>query len=311
MKQQNLCAALCLLFAISPAVADAAAPTLGGPVTGLWSNPKDGGRGFNIDVQGDTMLVTTYVYTQSGQPIWYLSAGRFDHKTGSFQSTYDSYSNGQCFGCPPGQPVAHPSAAGVIKIQFRDNQHATLTTPAGPLEIQKFNYGFADANDALYGEWSFSMNVNGLYNGDWIVFSEPYTATDGTKYVAGRTDDPARRIALGRWVDSSTGYLVLAQSGNYYHAYQAFLDDRRGLGQSWVYLTTGSPSGSGSVTWASRILFRSELVGAKSFSKASAAQPLAEGNDAAFVAAGAGSPAPANIASVLSSMREELDRVGN
>lgn len=310
MKTGFFCAALCLLLSVAPGAADAASKTLGGPVTGLWSNPSDGGRGFNIDIQGNVMIVTTYVYTQTGQPIWYLSSGPFDHKTSTFQSSYDSYSNGQCFGCPPKAPIPSPSAAGAMKIQFHDNQHATITTPSGPLEIQKFNYGFSDANEVLYGEWSFGMNVGGLYNGDWIVFSEPYTATDGTKYVAGRTDDRLQRIALGRWVSSSMGYLILVQSGSYYHAYQVFLDERRGGGQSWVYLTTGSPSGDGSPTWASRILYRGELGTAKNFAKTTL--PSTDTRDeATFVSSGSEELVPAEIPPVLSSMRDELIRLAN
>jgi hypothetical protein len=208
----------------------AAAPTFGGPVSGLWAHPGDGGRGFNIDLQGSTMIVTTFVYTETGSPIWYLSSGPFDHKTGMFKSGYDSYSNGQCFGCAPNQPVVHNEAAGKMTISFHDNQHATLTTPSGPLEIQKLNYGFADANDVLYGEWAFSLNVSGLYSGDWVIFNQAYTAADGTKYVAGFTDDFFKFAGLGRWVSSDVGYLVLIKENNYYDAYRFFSDDHRGMG---------------------------------------------------------------------------------
>ena len=55
--------------------ANAIGPTIGGPTVGLWYNPQETGRGFNIDLQGDTMIVTTFVYQQSGDPIWYLSSG--------------------------------------------------------------------------------------------------------------------------------------------------------------------------------------------------------------------------------------------
>ena len=53
---------------------------------GLWYNADESGRGYDIDLQGDTMIVTTYVYEQSGDPIWYLSSGTYDHTTGTFTS---------------------------------------------------------------------------------------------------------------------------------------------------------------------------------------------------------------------------------
>jgi len=284
-----------------------ASSTFGGPVTGLWAHPGDGGRGFNIDLQGDTMIVTTFIYTETGAPMWYLSSGSFDHKSGVFRSGYDSYSNGQCFGCSPAQPVVHSEAAGKMTISFHDNQHATLTTPSGPLEIQKLNYGFADANDVLYGEWAFNLNVSGLYSGDWVIFNQPYVASDGTKYVAGVTDDLFRFVGLGRWVSDEVGYLVLIKENNYYDAYQFFADDRRGLGVGWVYPISGSPSGSGSLTWTSRILYKGELQNAK-------ASPVG-GVDASsrdllkrqLVVSDAAEAMPAEISSALAKMRQEID----
>ncbi|MGN6520317.1 MAG: hypothetical protein ACTHK2_12920 [Dokdonella sp.] len=238
-----------------------ASTTIGGPSVGLWAHPGDGGRGFNIDIQGDTMIVTTFIYTGSGDPIWYLSSGFYNHDTGRFTSTYDSYSNGQCFGCPAQQPVVHSAAAGPISIQFHDNQSATLTTPAGSLEIVKFNYGFPSLTGMLYGEWVFSLNAGGLVDGDWIVFDHPYTGSDGTVYAAGHSDDGFSRVALGTYSASAHRYIVVAsQSGNYVHSYVLGMDDRRGLGSAWVHLSSNEPTGDGSLATAARVLYEGELI---------------------------------------------------
>lgn len=239
-----------------------AAVTVGGPAGGLWAHQGDGGRGFNIDIQGDTMIVTTFVFTQTGEPIWYLSSGTYDHKTGLFRSSYDSYSNGQCFGCPPNQPMVHSAAAGQMSIQFHDNQSATLTTPSGPLQITKFNYGFASPTAVLYGEWALSLNVLGLVSGDWLVFDHPYTATDGTVYAAGHTDDSLNHVALGTYVSSVAGWIVVVQSsGDFLHTYQLNMDDHRAIGGGWVLHSNQTPTGNGSPTFGARILYKSELVG--------------------------------------------------
>lgn len=258
MTKKSLAAVILLLLALV-AGSISAAPTLGGPALGLWGDPAEDGRGFHIDIQGGTMVVTTFIYTNTGAPIWYLSAGDYNHKTGVFESTYDSYSNGQCFGCRPGKPDLHAADAGPLKIQFHSNSRATATSPAGPLKIRKLDYG-VNEETVLYGEWSFTMNVAGLYTADWILFDKPYVSSDGTKYASGYSDDRRREVALGRWVNDDIGHLILVTSGtNFYHAYQMNLEDQRGVGRAWVYRTNETISGSGAPAVASRLLYHGEL----------------------------------------------------
>lgn len=45
------------------------------PVGGLWGNPLEPGRGYAIDVQDDTIVVTAFGYTYDGQPSWWQLAG--------------------------------------------------------------------------------------------------------------------------------------------------------------------------------------------------------------------------------------------
>jgi len=249
--------ALCTAFVSEQA---SSAETLGGPATGLWGHPGDGGRGFNIDIQEGTMVVTTFIYTASGDPIWYLSSGIYNHTTGVFTSSYDSYSDGQCFGCPATPPVLHSGAAGPITIHFHDNYTATLTTPAGSLEIAKLNYGFANETGRLYGYWVFSFDVIGLVNGDYIIFNDTFTDTSGTIYAAGYSDDASHRPALGRYVPELDAFLVVTQSStSFTHYYKLKLDDHRAFGFAWVLPNGQSPTGNGSPSFAGRLLFRSEL----------------------------------------------------
>lgn len=258
--------ALLASFAI---VATARAVTFAGPATGLWANPADGGRGWNIDIQGDTMTVTTFVYQSNGAPIWYLSSGRYNHDTGVFTSSYDSFSNGQCFGCTPRQPDVHSGAAGNMRIDFRDNEHATITTPAGRQAIEKFNYGFSSRTAMLYGMWAFSMNSGAAYTVDWINFTGPYSS-GGKTYAQGETLDGRQRVVLGQYVDWEIGTLVLADAGSYYHAYQMMVEATRGVGLGWVYPKTGSLSGNGWLASAGRLVYPQELSGVT--------QPMAKGD---------------------------------
>lgn len=235
-------------------------PTIGGPSTGLWYNASETGRGYDIDLQGDTMIVTTYVYTASGDPMWYLSSGTFDYATGRFTSSYDSYSDGQCFGCAPHAPTLHSGAAGPMTIVFQDDQHATLSYPGGTTHIVKFNYGFGSPNDTLYGEWAFSYDIAGSVGGDWLIFSAPFVGSDGTVYAAGNEDGDASNVALGTFEASLGEYAVLVEVGGIDHFYTVSLDDHRGVGSAWVFPAGGSPTGNGSAAAAGRLLYKSELT---------------------------------------------------
>jgi hypothetical protein len=242
------------------ALADSAsALTVGGPTMGLWWNPNESGRGYEIDLQGDTMIVTTYVYEQSGDPIWYLSSGTYDHTTATFQSAYDIFANGQCFGCPYVAPD-HTGDAGPITITFHTNQTATLTYPGGSTEISKFQYGFPNRTEVLYGEWALSYETGGNVGGDWIVFDTPYTDPgSGTQFVSGHAAGNATTTALGLYDPTYLEAQIVVTAGmtQRYYRFGVF-DDRRVLG-TMTSMTGTTTVGPYTATGA-RLLYKSELA---------------------------------------------------
>jgi hypothetical protein len=244
------------LFALADS---ASAATVGGPTMGLWWNPSESGRGYEIDLQGDTMIVTTYVYEDSGDPIWYLSSGTYDHATGVFTSAYDIFANGQCFGCPYAAPD-HTGNAGPITITFQTNQTATLTYPGGSTNIVKFQYGFPNRTEVLYGEWAFTYETGGVVNGDWIVFDTPYTdPASGTHFVSGHAAGNAATTALGIFDPNFLEAQVEVTAGTTKRLYRfGVFDDRRVLGQ--VTSTTGTTTVGPYVATGARLLYKSELA---------------------------------------------------
>jgi hypothetical protein len=244
------------LFALADS---ASALTIGGPTSGIWWNPSESGRGYEIDLQGDTMVVTTYVYEQSGDPIWYLSSGTYDHTTGVFTSAYDVFANGQCFGCPYAAPD-HTGDAGPITITFHTNQSATLTYPGGSTDIVKFLYGFPDRTQVLYGEWALSYETGGNVGGDWIVFDTPYTdPSSGTVFVSGHAAGNATTTALGIWDPTYLEAQIVVTAGTtqrFYHF--GVFDDRRMIGN--VTSTTGTTTVGPYTATGARLLYKSELA---------------------------------------------------
>jgi hypothetical protein len=242
-------------------VSSAGAATVGGPATGLWYNPQESGRGFGIDIQGETMIVTTYIYeTTGGDPIWYLSSGPYNHETGVFQSTYDSYINGQCFGCPWHQPTVQVGAAGPIIIVFHTNQTATLSFDGGTTEIVKYNYAFPSKQDALYGQWALSYETAGTIDGDWVVFDHPFTDTAGTVFAAGYVAGAPTNTVLGHYNATTREVEITVTRGTTQHLYRfGIFDDRRAIGLASVVEGT-QPPGALMTAVGSRLLFKGELA---------------------------------------------------
>ena len=250
-----------LLASYATLVAVVSAATVGGPTMGVWYNPSESGRGYEIDLQGDTMIVTTYVYEDSGEPIWYLSSGTYDHNTGVFTSTYDSYSDGQCFGCPYQAPTLHAGAAGPITVTFYTNQTATLTYPGGSTDLIKYQYGFPTRTAVLYGEWAFSYENAGAVSGDWIVFDTPYTDSAGNVYVSGHAAGDPATTALGIYNAAAFEAWVTVTAGTTQRFYQfGVFDDRRVIGQATVN-TTGQPQAGPYTATGARLLYQGELSG--------------------------------------------------
>ena len=295
---------LLLLLSIASSLVMATPATVGGPSTGLWWNPNESGRGFDIDIQGDLMIVTTYIYKQTGEPLWYTSSGLYNAQTGYFQSSYDSFSGGQCFGCPHTAPMVHSAAGGALTIHFHNNNSATLSWPGGSTEIQKYNYGFADATSVLYGEWAFSYNINGLVGGDWIIFDAPYSASDGTVYASGHTDSTPSYPALGKYDAATNRWYVVVDIVGYIDAFILEMDDHRALGSAWVE-PEGTPiSGSGSVAAGGRLLFKSDLIYAGS--SATTMQKSLHADDHAKFVVQSGTPARADAILTIGNLRHAL-----
>jgi len=239
----------------------AGAGTVGGPATGLWYNAQETGRGFNIDLQGDTMIVTTFIYETSGDPIWYLSSGIYNHDTGVFTSSYDSYSNGQCFGCPAGAPDVQSGAAGPITITFHTNQTATLTYTGGSVEIVKYNYGFTSKTAMLYGEWALSYETGGVVSGDWLVFDTPFTDSTGAVYASGHAAGNAAITALGIYDTASSEVHVIVTQGTTSRVYRfGVFDDHRAIGVANT-VVQGQPASAAMAATGARLLYKSEIAG--------------------------------------------------
>ena len=60
------------------------------PNAGLWFNPDTNGRGFDIEIFNNRLVVIWYTYDEEGLPTWYISSGEFEGftYTGNFDKTH-------------------------------------------------------------------------------------------------------------------------------------------------------------------------------------------------------------------------------
>lgn len=154
---KRLLAALCLSVI---AFAAQAAVLIGGPARGLWWNPNESGRGFNIERQDDMMIVTSFVHVPGGAATGFISAGRYHFATGTFSATFDANTGGQCIGCPYVRPQGIANAAGPLPIEFDSYVTGTLCYQGGSTRITRQLHAYDGTLAVLRGSFALTCNDN-------------------------------------------------------------------------------------------------------------------------------------------------------
>lgn len=207
------------------------------PSRGVWWNPNEGGRGYELDRQGAIMTLGIYAYDADGNATWYLGAGNYDPINNAFQGEFDSFSGGQCFGCAYSSPMNIPF--GTVSIQFSDAEHGVLSYPGGSVPIEHFMYGYASKQDRLLGYWSFSAGIadgNQLGPqtlGEFLTFDSHYDAGNGNVYVDGHGLVDSTVTALGTYSDADDTFVVdVTLPDGTIHHYEMQGDDTVLIGES-------------------------------------------------------------------------------
>jgi hypothetical protein len=110
------------------------------PQTGWWWNPQQGGRGFSIEVQGNSLFMATYLYDASGRATWHVAAGPTSIDGSVFSNQLMSFANGVTLGGAY-RPNSRLADAGAITLTFDDGEHGTLVWPGGTVALQRYAFG--------------------------------------------------------------------------------------------------------------------------------------------------------------------------
>jgi hypothetical protein len=230
------------------------------PEDGIWWNPAEPGRGFQIETQNGVMVLGTYAFDISGNPQWYLSAGTYDPSIRTFTANLDGFRGGQCIGCPFRAGVA-AGGAGPVTIRFNTGVTATLSAGGVSIPLQRLYYNYALPDGIVFGGWVMSQQTGSFVTADWLVFDRNSPAQSGPPYVLGNRDGDPSALVLGRFEPALSRWLFLLDSStSFWRAYQFDMNKRTMIGRSWLYPKGSTLSGSGVPFAGNRLLDRVELT---------------------------------------------------
>ncbi len=145
------------------------------PEPGNWNFELGGefatsgsGVGFNIERQGESVVVQPSFYDDKGMPQWYFSSGKQEGNALSAQ-LYAVTGGQPLFGAYKAPAAIDP--IGHVAMEFLSPSRATvwITQPSDegllsplkimPISISRFNYGYGARADAFVGDWILASEV--------------------------------------------------------------------------------------------------------------------------------------------------------
>jgi hypothetical protein len=218
------------------------------PENGWWWNASESGRGFNIEIQNNSLFMASFGYDSNGSPMWIISSGPMtterDYTGELFRSSF-----GQCFGCPYVAPSI--VSAGTVTLRFSSSQTAILTVNGFSVNVQRFNFWLNETvPDAMLGQWSAVIGAaeDVIFDGERINYSGKFLS-NGTLYATGSRlgSSSAANPALVSYVPAQGAWLALLDSSSSF--YRLFIFSTTGFnrveGSFWIYQKTANPTGPG------------------------------------------------------------------
>jgi hypothetical protein len=155
---------------LSAGIESKQAVTLAVPQNGVWWNPTQSGRGYSLEVQGNQLVFTMYLYDDSGSATW--NTGILNQQAdGSYTGTLSRFSGGQSLNGTYVAPTG-ASTVGTVSLSFTTTSTGTaiLTPSAGGspinLPLQKFSFSTATGITPIFQSgvwWSASESGRGYY----------------------------------------------------------------------------------------------------------------------------------------------------
>lgn len=147
------------------------------PQPGTWWNAVESGRGYLIDVQGNTLFMAIYGYDDAGNGSFFTAAGTLSPSGSIGSIPLYTFKNGQCLSCSyAGSPTG--TVIGNVSLVFSSATKGQITFPDGhSIAIERANFGVPNAPQGLLGEWVFAYSIGSTGFGDRFQLSRILSAT--------------------------------------------------------------------------------------------------------------------------------------
>ena len=187
------------------------------PVTGWWWNPAEDGRGFSVEVRGNSLFFAAFLYDISGRSTWNVASGPVSLDGSLFTNRLYSASGGQTLGgAYPGRPTLVD--VGAITLAFHTATEGTLVWPGGSVPIQRLPFvpnGLTGSNPPTTPEngwwWNESESGRGFFlewqNGSLDIAGYMYDDAGNSVWylTVGTMTTPGGSAFTGSWWSFANG----------------------------------------------------------------------------------------------------------
>lgn len=132
------------------------------PQVGTWAIDEEvngePGRGFQIDVQNDVLVLYFYGYEPTGESTYWLAAGKFAKGSNELTMDLGAYEGGMAFG-DPFKNATYLGPRGQVTVRFDGITYGEICLPSESCKaISAFNFGYSDSAEAVLGGWVCPTN---------------------------------------------------------------------------------------------------------------------------------------------------------
>jgi len=128
------------------------------PQTGTWAINEEvngePGRGFQIEVQNDILVLYFYGYEPMGESAFWLATGKFQPGSNEITADLGEYQGGMAFGDPL-QNAIYLRSRGQVTVRFSGPINGVICLPDEACKaISAINFGYDSGSaSALLGRW--------------------------------------------------------------------------------------------------------------------------------------------------------------
>lgn len=152
------------------------------PATGLWgiSAELNGspGRGFQIEVENEIVVLSYYGYRADGSSVFYNAVGPINNNR--FSAPLMEYRGGTALGAGF-RNGAEAGSPGTVTLDFRTGKSGTITLPGeGPKAVVKFGFGYAPTPEGLFGTYLLTYVGSNFINSDFYTLTRALGSSTST-----------------------------------------------------------------------------------------------------------------------------------